>query len=934
MADTEKTYQLKKQLRQLEAYHGSGTELISVYIPAGSQVHEMNGKLREEMSQASNIKSKSTKLNVLGALERIMNHLKVYKKPPANGIAVFAGNVSDNPAKVDIELFAIEPPEPLNIGAYRCDSRFFLEPLQSMIGATDSYGVVVLDGREAIIAIVKGTNITVIKKLNSTAHAKIRKGGQCLAAGTLIVKDDGELMDVEDFSAGSRIIGLDFPKSETRPFYASDFFKTPAKHSIIIRTEKPMCEIRATPYHRFFVLSEHGPKEKFAKDLDKSDRILVSRRVRCAGARVKTGFQPGMRIVLDDEERKKLKDARLGLKLSQAEAAEKAGLSQMVISHLERGTQNQTNGNLRRIYSIYGLGLDEMRLGRKTADLPEYWNEGLARLAGIICGDGTLDGNRIIIYEGHKELAEDYRALIEKTIGVKPSLRSVDKTAQNLQNFVRSGNSIEFPIQGQNGSFAKKCYFEVRIYSLEFADELMRIAPELLSRDRDIPADIPRCEDNVVAAFLSGLYDAEGYMHGDCVDIAMTSRRMMEKVQLLLLRFGILSSFSEKHVQGNRQWYVSISDRESLVHFNQNIGFTRSDKREKLAKSCARKTRQQYSDQVPIDGREVFALAKELGLKTSDFHAASCFFRDEKPLGREAFARNILSVFRKHADSGRGKEIAAYLDRLYRSDFTTAKIKEKIAVQSQEDFYDLTIPVHSNFIANGFVVHNSARRYERLIEEAIEVYYKRIGDSMDNAYLKEEKSFVKGIIVGGPGPAKEFFMKMRPFNYQLKVLGVVDTGYTDEYGIREVLSKSETILAQQEAVKEKILVDRFIKAVVNEGLAVYGEREVREAINSRQAETVLLSEGLTHTTATYRCTSCGVEEKKISRDKPEEAFACQKCNNGQMKLQGKELLLDELSELARGAEIPVEILSTNTVEGAQFLTGFGGIGAFLRYKTR
>ena len=52
-------------------------------------------------------------------------------------------------------------------------------------------------------------------------------------------------------------------------------------------------------------------------------------------------------------------------------------------------------------------------------------------------------------------------------------------------------------------------------------------------------------------------------------------------------------------------------------------------------------------------------------------------------------------------------------------------------------------------------------------------------------------------------------MKMSPFNYQIKVLGVVDTGYTDEYGIREVLSKSEGILAKQEAVKEKILIDRF-----------------------------------------------------------------------------------------------------------------------------
>ncbi|MEW6748307.1 MAG: peptide chain release factor aRF-1 [Candidatus Micrarchaeota archaeon] len=401
MADSEKTYHLKRQLRQLEGYRGSGTELISVYVPSGSPIHEMGNKLREEMSQASNIKSKSTKLNVLGALERILNHFKLYKKAPANGIAVFAGNISDNPAKTDIELFAIEPPEPLNIGAYRCDSRFFLDPLRDMLGATDTYGVVVLDGREATLAIVKGTNIRVVHRLNSTAHAKIRKGGQ------------------------------------------------------------------------------------------------------------------------------------------------------------------------------------------------------------------------------------------------------------------------------------------------------------------------------------------------------------------------------------------------------------------------------------------------------------------------------------------------------------------------------------------------SARRYERLIEEQIELYYKRVGEAMDEAFLNR----VKAVIVGGPGPTKEFFMKMKPFNYQIKVLGVVDTGYTDEYGVREVLSKSETILAEQEAIKEKILIDRFIKEVVSDGLATYGEKQVRSAIESRQAEKVLISEGLEHMSGHYTCQSCGAEERKISREEPADSIPCLKCN-GQMKLQKKELLLDDLSELARAAEIPLEIVSTNTVEGNQFFTGFGGIGAFLRYKMR
>jgi peptide subunit release factor 1 (eRF1) len=53
-----------------------------------------------------------------------------------------------------------------------------------------------------------------------------------------------------------------------------------------------------------------------------------------------------------------------------------------------------------------------------------------------------------------------------------------------------------------------------------------------------------------------------------------------------------------------------------------------------------------------------------------------------------------------------------------------------------------------------------------------------------------------------------------------------------------------------------------------------------------------------------------------------------------MKKELEQPLIDDLSTLAHQLEIPIEIVSTETVEGAQFLSGFGGLGAFLRYKSR
>ncbi len=171
-------YNMLREIKRLKSIRGYGTELVSVYIPAGFNLAEEMSKLREESSQSSNIKSKSVRSNVQAALDKIMQYLKLYRVTPKNGIAVFAGNISDNAGKVDIGLFSIEPPIPLKVNIYRCDSVFLLDPIEEIVGSKDTYCLLVMDGREATIATLKGSHIHVIKKLNSMVHAKINKGGQ------------------------------------------------------------------------------------------------------------------------------------------------------------------------------------------------------------------------------------------------------------------------------------------------------------------------------------------------------------------------------------------------------------------------------------------------------------------------------------------------------------------------------------------------------------------------------------------------------------------------------------------------------------------------------------------------------------------------------------------------------------------------------------
>ncbi|MBN2454276.1 peptide chain release factor 1 [Candidatus Woesearchaeota archaeon] len=171
-------YELKKFIKELENYRGRHTELVSVYIPEGYDLNKIINHLSQEQGTAANIKSASTRKNVIDALERMIQHLKLFKKTPENGLAVFSGNVAEREGQQDFKVWSIEPPIPLRTRIYRCDKAFVLDLLSEMLDTKEMYGLVVMDRREGVIANLKGKTITVLAKYTSAVPGKTRAGGQ------------------------------------------------------------------------------------------------------------------------------------------------------------------------------------------------------------------------------------------------------------------------------------------------------------------------------------------------------------------------------------------------------------------------------------------------------------------------------------------------------------------------------------------------------------------------------------------------------------------------------------------------------------------------------------------------------------------------------------------------------------------------------------
>ena len=177
LSDRQK-YDFRRSLEEIKNLKGRGTELISVYVPPTKQISDVAAYLREEFSQSSNIKSASTRKNVQGAISSILARLKYFKAAPANGIIFFVGEISTTGDQTRMVQYVLEPPDPITTFLYRCDSDFYLEPLEGMLEDKKVYGLVVIDRSEATVGILRGKAIHVIRNLDSLVPSKHRMGGQ------------------------------------------------------------------------------------------------------------------------------------------------------------------------------------------------------------------------------------------------------------------------------------------------------------------------------------------------------------------------------------------------------------------------------------------------------------------------------------------------------------------------------------------------------------------------------------------------------------------------------------------------------------------------------------------------------------------------------------------------------------------------------------
>ncbi len=227
----------------------------------------------------------------------------------------------------------------------------------------------------------------------------------------------------------------------------------------------------------------------------------------------------------------------------------------------------------------------------------------------------------------------------------------------------------------------------------------------------------------------------------------------------------------------------------------------------------------------------------------------------------------------------------------------------------------------------------SSVRFERLIEIAAHEFFKKVADNATTVFLDSIMD-LQGILIGGHSPTKDFFYNEQYLHHELQkkvIKPLIDTGYTDESGLKELVDNAQGSIADQQLSQEREMMQRLFREIrkTEGGLDAYGEDDVRHCAEMGAVDTFLISSQLRKYRCNCECSSGHTFD--ITIDDPEASLKCPQCGANAKVLDSKDLI-DDFFEMADTYNSNMQLITPDSEEGGMLLKAFGGIAALLRYR--
>lgn len=230
----------------------------------------------------------------------------------------------------------------------------------------------------------------------------------------------------------------------------------------------------------------------------------------------------------------------------------------------------------------------------------------------------------------------------------------------------------------------------------------------------------------------------------------------------------------------------------------------------------------------------------------------------------------------------------------------------------------------------------SALRFARLREEKRHNYVRKVAELAVQNFITADKVNVAGLILAGSADFKNDLNQSDMFDNRLqsKVIKVVDVSYGGENGFNQAIELASETLSNVKFIQEKKLIGKYFEEISQDsGKVCYGVEDTLKALELGAAETLIVYENLEYTRWVLKASTGSdvILHTNKSQEIDREMFM-DKETGQEMEVAEQGAFLEWLAEKYKDFGANLEFVSDRSSEGNQFVKGFGGIGAILRYK--
>lgn len=333
----------------------------------------------------------------------------------------------------------------------------------------------------------------------------------------------------------------------------------------------------------------------------------------------------------------------------------------------------------------------------KAYHFPSEMTPDLARLLGYVVAEAWTNGRYNVNISQHKdvnpEAHEDIRGLLGSVFGWAGDAGNTDRDKLISVTSIRIRKFLE--ACGVNYT---------------------------MSHDKEVPWSVLRATRLSVRGFLRGLFEGEASVAEGGVEFSTSSEKLARVTQLLLLRFGIVSTLSPKRVKSfeHTYWRLTFFGEDART-FDQEIGFV-SERKQVALRAGLTNDSNPNKDVVPYMGLSVAALKEALVIGTRLGRG----FQQGKGSGLKQYGESFQSTL-KHVIHGHRNPTYRFLRQLLEIGAANGLQDHRafLVIQSvvrQHYFYDPVVSVEEGFAplmdvevyhpshrfsGNGFINHNT-----------------------------------------------------------------------------------------------------------------------------------------------------------------------------------------------------------------------------------